>query len=245
MTIIFEERPSDSPYIETVTHGRTASDGTTIRPSEIHWHMVLSRSQTGTHFLVVGPWTSAGELTYAGGAEILWIRLRLGVFLPWLTGRKILNSQISLPEATSRSVWLNGFACQFPTYENVETFIDRLIRTGTLAMDPVVCAALNDQQPDVAPRTLRHRFLHTVGLTQNHIHQYHRAQRAAALLQQGTPILDTVYEAGYFDQPHMTRALKQFIGYTPAQIVRSHQPEDRVKCQTEASPADQPYFITP
>jgi len=28
-----------------------------------------------------------------------------------------------------------------------------------------------------------------------------------------------VYEAGYFDQPHLTRALKHFIGLTPAQIM--------------------------
>jgi methylphosphotriester-DNA--protein-cysteine methyltransferase len=61
------------------------------------------------------------------------------------------------------------------------------------------------------------------GLRQNHIRQYKRAQQAARLLQQGVPILDTVYEAGYFDQPHLTRSLKQFIGYTPAQII--HIPE--------------------
>jgi AraC-like DNA-binding protein len=30
---------------------------------------------------------------------------------------------------------------------------------------------------------------------------------------------DVVYEAGYFDQPHLTRALKHFIGQTPAQIM--------------------------
>jgi methylphosphotriester-DNA--protein-cysteine methyltransferase len=37
-------------------------------------------------------------------------------------------------------------------------------------------------------------------------------------LEQGMPIRDTVFEAGYFDQPHLTRALKHFIGQTPAQI---------------------------
>jgi len=40
------------------------------------------------------------------------------------------------------------------------------------------------------------------------------------LLHQGTSILDAVYKAGYFDQPHMTRALKRFTGQTPAQIAR-------------------------
>jgi methylphosphotriester-DNA--protein-cysteine methyltransferase len=40
------------------------------------------------------------------------------------------------------------------------------------------------------------------------------------LLRQGASILDTVYQAGYFDQPHLTRALKRFTGQTPAQIAR-------------------------
>jgi methylphosphotriester-DNA--protein-cysteine methyltransferase len=62
--------------------------------------------------------------------------------------------------------------------------------------------------------------MRATGLTQNHIHQFQRAQRAAALLQQGFSILDTVVEAGYFDQPHLTRSLKQWIGHTPAQVMR-------------------------
>ncbi len=36
-------------------------------------------------------------------------------------------------------------------------------------------------------------------------------------------ILDTVERAGYFDQPHLTRSLKRFIGQTPAQIITRNQ----------------------
>ena len=43
------------------------------------------------------------------------------------------------------------------------------------------------------------------------------------LLRQGVPILDTVHEAGYFDQPHLTRALKTLVGATPAEISRQTQ----------------------
>ncbi len=44
-------------------------------------------------------------------------------------------------------------------------------------------------------------------------------------VEKGVSILDAVYQAGYSDQPHMTRSLKYFIGQTPAQIVRLNQPE--------------------
>jgi hypothetical protein len=41
MTILFEQRCSDSPLIETVTQGYTPSAGSTIRPAECNWHMVV------------------------------------------------------------------------------------------------------------------------------------------------------------------------------------------------------------
>jgi methylphosphotriester-DNA--protein-cysteine methyltransferase len=52
-----------------------------------------------------------------------------------------------------------------------------------------------------------------------------RAHHAQDLLEQGVSILDTVDEAGYFDQPHLTRSLKQFIGYTPAQLISLRKTE--------------------
>jgi methylphosphotriester-DNA--protein-cysteine methyltransferase len=101
----------------------------------------------------------------------------------------------------------------------VETFISRLAREDALVRDPLINAALNDQLPDMSSRTLRHRFIQATGLTQSHIRQFKRAQQAAAMLAQGMSILDTVHEAGYFDQPHLTRSLKRFIGKTPAQQI--------------------------
>jgi methylphosphotriester-DNA--protein-cysteine methyltransferase len=51
------------------------------------------------------------------------------------------------------------------------------------------------------------------------VRQIERARYATTLLRQGRAILDVVYEAGYFDQPHLTRSLKRFIGLTPAQLM--------------------------
>jgi AraC-like DNA-binding protein len=217
MSFIYEERPSDSPYLDAVTRGRPAATGSTERPAEIHWHMVFTKYQGKFYSLVVGPLKSAGVVNFTEGAEILWVRFKLGAFMPHLPARDLLDSQTALPGAAGReSFWLHGSAWQFPDFENVETFVDRLAR-GTLVYDPLVEAALNDQPQEVSSRTLRHRFLRATGLSRDHIRQFERARRAATLLGQGLPILDTVYEAGYFDQPHLTRELKRFIGRTPAQ----------------------------
>jgi len=47
-----------------------------------------------------------------------------------------------------------------------------------------------------------------------------RARHATLLLRDGASILDTVHEAGYFDQAHLTRSLGVLIGETPASIMR-------------------------
>ena len=54
--------------------------------------------------------------------------------------------------------------------------------------------------------------------------QIERARHATNLLREGVSILDTVHQAGYFDQPHLTRSLTHQIGQTPAEIIRgNHQ----------------------
>jgi AraC-like DNA-binding protein len=224
MSILYEERLSDSPYVATVTRGRTASGGITIRPAECHWHMVVVRYEGNTRLVVSGPWTKAGMLSYPEGVELVWIKFALGTFMPYMPARDHLDQELSLPEAAYRAFLLNGSAWQFPDFENVETFVDQLVRGDTLMRDPVVNAVLQDQPLEVASRTVRHRFRQSTGLTQGHIYQAERAQRAAALLQQGVSIPDTVYQAGYFDQPHLTRSLKHYVGHTPAEIMRMSQP---------------------
>ena len=72
---------------------------------------------------------------------------------------------------------------------------------------------------------MRRRFLRATGITPGTIHQIERARFALDLLERGASILDTTFEAGYYDQPHLTRALKHFLGKTPAQIAAMEQPQ--------------------
>lgn len=217
-------RRSDSPFVASIMHGRTLSDDSPIRPAECHWHMVFVRKDGEARVVFVGPWTTAGVTYYAEGAEILWVKFELGTFMPHMPIRNFLDTETVLPEASSRSFWLKGSAWQYPDHENAETFVNRLVRSGVLVRDPIVDAVLEGRPQELSPRTVRHRFLRAAGLTQSRIHQIERAQRAATLLRRGGKISDAIYEVGYFDQPHLTRSLKQWIGHTPAQILRSSGP---------------------
>ena len=145
--------------------------------------------------------------------------------MPHLPIRNLVDSTLTLPEATGKSFWLPGAACELPNFENADTFVNRLIRDGLLVRDAVVEAALQGQVKDLSLRTVQRRFLQTTGLTYKNIQQIERARHAADLLGQGMSILDTMYDVGYFDQSHLTNSLKRFIGQTPAQIIRPNQPQ--------------------
>jgi len=102
MSLISEERASDSPYVEKVMRGWTLSEGTSIRPAEICWHMVFVKHPGGSQALVVGPLTTSGIASWGEGAEILWIQFKLGVFMPHFPTRNYLNGEQVLPDASSQ-----------------------------------------------------------------------------------------------------------------------------------------------
>jgi hypothetical protein len=139
--------------------------------------------------------------------------------LPHMPLGRFSDAETVLPDASSRSFWLKGSAWDFPDHENAETYVERLVRGGVLVRDPLVDAALRGRPQDLSPQTVRHRFLRATGLTRGRIHQIERAQKAVALLQRGRPISDAVHEVGYYDQPHLSRSLKQWVGRAPAQIL--------------------------
>ena len=60
-------------------------------------------------------------------------------------------------------------------------------------------------------------------MTHASIRQIARARHATCLLRDGAAITDVAYDLGYFDQAHLTRSLKRFVGQTPGQILRGEQ----------------------
>jgi AraC-like DNA-binding protein len=224
MIEIPDERLAESPYIDWVAHGYILEDGLDIRPAEYNWYLIFTRREGVLQTLVVGAAEAAKPLSYLGGGEALWVRFKVGTYMPYLPASGLVNQQISLPEGSGNNFWLKDKVWEVPTFENVETFVNRLVRSGSLTSDPLIEAALRDELKDESERTIRYRFQHITGLRRNTIRQIKRAQRAEELLHQGNPILSTSHELGYSDQAHMTRSLKRLLGYTPRELLLSAPP---------------------
>ena len=226
MDLTCEERPSHSPLVAAVWRNQTEQPGSFISIAQPLWEMVVTRHNGTTTLTVRGPETRATRAYAPADAEFFGILFKPGAFMPTLPARMVMDRRdLNLPEAGDKSFWLNGRAWKFPDYENADTFVDWLARDGLLVHDPVVDAAAQGQPVDTSSRTVQRRFLQATGLTQTALYQIERARYATSLLKQGVSILDTVFQAGYFDQPHLTRSLKHYVGQTPAQIADQNRTE--------------------
>src|SRR4030095_9627065 len=143
MIFSFEERLSDSPFVERIWRAQSERTGDFLSVAASWWELVVSKYQGKTTITVRGPETKVTpmQVTRVGG-EFFGIIFKHGAFMPHFPIGDLVDGDLNLPDATSKSFWLNGSAWQFPNYENADTFIDRLLPQRTLRRRPGVGRAV-------------------------------------------------------------------------------------------------------
>lgn len=219
----FEAGAAHSPLVERVWHTRSVPEESFISVAASNWEIVITRQDGGAHLSVLGPETSASTASIPQDAEFFGIRFNLGTFMPRLTPGMVIDHGMTL-SAAARSVWLDGSRVELPGPDDVDCFVAALVRKGLLAHDPVVPAAITGQVDGLSVRSLERRVARATGLTRGTIRQIHRAEAAAEMLVRGAAPIDVAFQAGYADQPHLTRSLRRFVGQTPAEIAAATAP---------------------
>jgi methylphosphotriester-DNA--protein-cysteine methyltransferase len=130
---------------------------------------------------------------------------------------------VDLPSLSARSFWFEADEWEYPSFDNAESLVHRLVQGGIVTRDVAVQAALAGDPEALSRRSIQRHFRMATGMTQATYRRIERARYATQLLRQGVSILDTVYEAGFFDQSHLARSVRQLIGQTPADIVRQDE----------------------
>lgn len=219
MDLIWDERPSESPLIERVWYSQSLEASAFLSVANARSEIVVTHYQGQSRITLRGPETTATEAWCPPDARFIGIQFKPGVCLPDFPATTLLNrNDVNLPPAGHNRFWLKGAAWELPDYETADTFADWLARDGLLVHEPVVDSVLRQHPLDLSLRTAQRRFLRATGLSHQSLFQIERARQATILLKDGHAILDTVAQLGYFDQPHLNRSLKQFIGLTPTQI---------------------------
>jgi AraC-like DNA-binding protein len=222
--IRFEDRASDHPFVEKVWRCHSERADSFLSVAANNFEMVITRLG-GRRFLTLrGPETRATTMDCPAEGEWVCVRFKVGAFMPrFLPGSLRDHKDVTLPSATGRSFWLNGSAVEYPDFENAETFVKRLVKLGILSYDPVVENTLLRRPGELSLRSAQRHFLRFTGVTYATFRQIERARYATNLLREGVSIFDVVVGVGYFDQAHLTRSLRYFIGETPAKIIHGQK----------------------
>jgi AraC-like DNA-binding protein len=217
----FDLRHSDSPCVERVWTARNERADEFLSIAAGHCELVVSRFQGQTFLTVRGPETRMTTIDCPADGDWMGIRFKPGTFLPrFLPATLRDRHDVTLPDASTRSFWLDGSAWEYPTFENADTFVARLLRKGVIARDPITEAIVRGEAHRLSRRSAQRHFLRATGITYATYRQIERARYATTLLRDGVAIADVVHLAGYFDQPHLTRSLRLLIGQTPTDIAR-------------------------
>lgn len=225
----FDETEPASPFVSTMWQTRSESEGMFMSVAGTQWEIVVAHLDAGTSITFRGPETHATPAAVPADAEFFGIRFGLGTFIPSLDMARMADRSLDPPLLSDTSFWFDGEEWELPQTHNADVFVQRLERAGLLVHDPVVTAALGAVDADdvqaprrtldrLSTRTIERRVRQATGLTRGTIRQIRRADQAVELLSSGVPAADVVQQAGYADQPHLTRSLQRFIGQTPTRI---------------------------
>ncbi|EFL43320.1 helix-turn-helix domain-containing protein [Streptomyces griseoflavus] len=218
MGLRFETRGSDSPWVDTVW--TCTSEQVTAMTSVAGACLgLVFWEQDGTaHAGVTGPGTRAGTAPVPEGATFTGIEFAVGTSLRALPSPVLVDGGIQLPDTTPRTFRLDGVRRRTPGPDDAEALVDHLVRAGTVVRDPLVSEVLRGHRPDVSARTVERRFRAATGLTRGAVRQIERVRTAARLLAAGSPAAEVVAGLDYFDEPHLARALRVYVGRTAGQL---------------------------
>ncbi|MGR0320569.1 helix-turn-helix domain-containing protein [Agromyces sp. ZXT2-3] len=218
MPIESSHRASDSPYIARVWQGRTSGFEQMTSIATSNWELVFWEDGGVIRAAVRGPETSASIAEVVGDSRSVGITFAHGASMPHLPIGELVDGDVESPHVSGRSFVLRGEEWEIPHFDNAEQFVERLVRAGVLVRDPLVDEIVWGGIAKVGTRSVQRRVAAATGLTRGAIRQIERAREAAVLLGEGVSPLDVVHRLGFYDQPHLARALQRFIGRTATQL---------------------------
>jgi hypothetical protein len=218
MGLLFETRRSDSPWVDTVWTCRSEQVAAMTSVAGVRWGLVFWEQAGQVYASITGPETRTGTAPVPEDATFTGIDFAVGTSLRAMPTPTLVDRGIELPDTTRRTFRLDGARWETPGPDDAEALVERLVRAGIVVRDALVADVLRGHRPAVSERTLERRFRAATGLTRGAVRQIERARTAAELLAAGDPADDVVAKLQYFDEPHLARALRSYVGRTAGQL---------------------------
>ncbi|NEE00833.1 helix-turn-helix domain-containing protein [Phytoactinopolyspora halotolerans] len=220
MGLIFNTVAGELPLVQRVwsaTCEATTGFSSAAKASSM---ICFARSDDSVTVHVKGPETTGTLMTCPEGWEFFGVELRLGAYLPPYPPSDLTNFKDALlPTLPGNRISLDNRVWEMPSAQNVDVFVDRLVRAGLLIFDPLVAEIRHGERPrGMSERIAQIRFRRAVGVSHRKLVSIERARNAAQLLTAGRSIADVVTTSGYYDQSQLARAMRWATGHTPGEL---------------------------
>ncbi len=221
MALIFNEAAVDQPMVQRVWW--STCEETTVFVSAVKTSSMIAFARNPDGVTTVhlrGPEQSSAAVDCEEGWDFFGVDLRVGAYLPPVPPLGLRDRQDAvLPTVASDRIVLDNREWEMPTAQNVDVFVSRLASAGLLVLDPLVDDIRHGERPrGMSERTAQLRFRRSVGLSRRKLDSIERARSAARLLVSGGSIADAISVGGYYDHPHLARAMRWATGQTPIEL---------------------------
>jgi AraC-like DNA-binding protein len=224
----------------------------------------------GSVAYLVGPLTAAKTEVLPAGSTIVGVRFWPGAACALLgvPADELVDLTVPLDDLWGdRAVRLGDLLASAASSAGAEAALAvlqdhlALLKTVTTRPDPLVTTAVRRLMPwtsiridalstefDISASQLRRRFLSVVGVPPKILQRTLRFQGYLALAQAAAAhdglgrgrLADLATDAGYADQPHLTRECLRLAGLTPRQLLGGR--EDRCGCEHDHSASYRPFL---
>ncbi|MFD5448929.1 helix-turn-helix domain-containing protein [Streptomyces sp. NPDC003470] len=225
---MYAERASRLPGAVVWTSERAGSGPGRVLPDgcmDLLWHdgrLLVAGPDTRAHLTDGAPGRWAGVRFYPGTAPAL-----LGVPAHELRDRRVDLADL-WPAARARRLTARVNAAADPASGLEEAALARA--AGSEPPDPLlrrIVTALDAGRPvgatagelGLGARRLHRRSLAAFGYGPKTLARVLRLQRALALARGGTPLAETAARAGYADQAHLARDVRELAGVPPGELL--------------------------
>lgn len=220
MSLIFNTVAGELPLVQRVWSAKC--DATTGFASAVKASSMICFARLGDSVTVhvKGPETAGTLMSCPEGWEFFGVELRLGAYLPLFPPASLTNFKDALlPTLTSNRIVLDNQDWEMPTAQNVDVFVDRLVRAGLLIFDPLVDEIRHGERPrGMSERIAQLRFRRATGISHRKLVSIDQARHAAQFLAAGRSIAEVVTASGYYDQSQLARAMRWATGHTPGEL---------------------------
>lgn len=215
---VWTERPSKSELVASVWMCKPTEITPRTVLADPCTSIILVKSNERTKIVLRGPETKPRNEHYMPDTTWIGIRLYPGVKLKNFPAQPYLDCSRPIKADNDGRFLFEGTLLSFQDFDNAEEFIEQMRDLGYVSGEAIDVQGVT--RAEMSTKAYSRYIKHNTGLSPYKLHQLHRMTKVFELIQDGVPLATIATNQGFADQAHLHRAVRQYLGHTPKELLR-------------------------